>query len=112
MYTILVVDNEKLAREDIIYKVGASGTPFDWIMEASDAYEAMEIIKTNHPDILVTDVLLGGDKSHGIKDGIELRGSEENKSPYGFGGCVRLSRFLLRPARHASWGNALPFKTR
>lgn len=72
MYTILVADSEKLAREDVIYKVGASGIPFEWIMEASNADEAMEIIKANHPDILITDVLLTGSNALGIKDGIEL----------------------------------------
>lgn len=66
MYTILIVDDEALAREDISYKVGASGFPFSWIMEAASAEEALEIIQANRPDILLTDIKMGA------KSGLDL----------------------------------------
>ena len=59
MYTVLVVDDEKLARQDVLYKIGKSGFPFDWIMEAEDAEEAFEIVEANHPDIIFTDIMMG-----------------------------------------------------
>ena len=59
MYTILIVDDEKLARREILLKIGKSGYPFDWIMEAEDAEEALEIVDTNHPDIIFTDIMMG-----------------------------------------------------
>lgn len=66
MYTILIVDDEKLAREDISYNVGKSGFPFTWIMEAASGEEALEIIKANRPDILFTDIMMGA------KSGLDL----------------------------------------
>ncbi len=66
MHKILIVDDEKLARQDIVYKVGASGYSFDWIMDASSAEEAMEIVSQNRPDILFTDIMMWG------KSGLEL----------------------------------------
>lgn len=66
MYTILIVDDEKLALEGIYYSVGASGFPFHWIMEAESAEEALEIICANQPDILLTDIKMGK------KNGLEL----------------------------------------
>ncbi|WP_418558129.1 response regulator transcription factor [Hominenteromicrobium sp.] len=58
MYRILVVDDEKLVRQDIVYKVGKSGFSFEWIMEASCTEEALEIIKVSHPDIMLTDIMM------------------------------------------------------
>lgn len=74
MYTVLIVDDEDLAREDISYKVGASGFPFSWIMEASSAEEALEILQYNRPDILLTDIKMGA------KSGLDLL--EEAKALY------------------------------
>ncbi|WP_099204086.1 response regulator transcription factor [Scatolibacter rhodanostii] len=59
MYTILIVDDEQLALEGISYHVGASGIPFHWIMEAQSAEEALKIIETTPPDILLTDIKMG-----------------------------------------------------
>lgn len=66
MYTILIVDDEKLALEGVYYSVGASGFPFHWIMEAESAEEALEIIHANQPDILLTDIKMG------LKSGLDL----------------------------------------
>lgn len=66
MPKILIVDDEKLARSDILFKVSRSGFQFEWIMEASSAEEALEIIRENKPDILFTDIVMDG------KSGIDL----------------------------------------
>lgn len=76
MYTILIVDDEKLALEGISYSVGASGIPFRWIMEARSAEEALEIIKTNQPDILLTDIKMGE------KSGLDLIREAKKYSPH------------------------------
>lgn len=66
MYKILVVDDESLIREDIIYKIGVSNFPVKWIMEASDGEEALEMVKKYHPDIMLTDIKMDA------MDGLEL----------------------------------------
>ena len=58
MYKILIVDDEALARRDILFKLSRSGFNFEWIMEASDGAEALDIIAKNRPDILITDVVM------------------------------------------------------
>lgn len=61
MQKILIVDDEKLARSDILYKVSRSGFQFEWIMEASSTEESLEIIRENPPDILLTDIVMAGE---------------------------------------------------
>ena len=65
MLSILIVDDEKLARADILYKVSRSGFYFKWVMEAASAEEALDMIKENKPDILLTDIMMG--KMSGIE---------------------------------------------
>ncbi|MGB8454960.1 MAG: response regulator [Anaerocolumna sp.] len=59
MLSILIVDDEKLASADIIYKVSRSGFYFKWVMEASSAEEALDMIREHKPDILLTDIMMG-----------------------------------------------------
>lgn len=59
MLGVLIVDDEKLACADILYKVSRSGFSFKWIMEASSGEEALEKIKEYKPDILFTDIMMG-----------------------------------------------------
>lgn len=59
MFSILIVDDEKLVRADILYKVSRSGLNLKWVMEASSAEEAMEIVLQHKPDILITDIRMG-----------------------------------------------------
>lgn len=58
MYKVLVVDDEELVRQDLIYKVGGSGFSFQWIMSANGAEEALEMMRENPPDILLTDIMM------------------------------------------------------
>ena len=60
MYKILVVDDESLIREDILYKIGVSNFPVKWIMEASSGEEALEMVKKYRPDIMLTDIRMDG----------------------------------------------------
>ena len=66
MQKILVVDDEKLARSDVLYKTARCGFQFEWIMEAESAEEALEMIRETPPDILLTDIKMEQ------MDGIEL----------------------------------------
>lgn len=66
MYKVLVVDDESLIREDILYKIGVSNFPVKWIMEASSGEEALEMAKKYRPDIMLTDIKMDG------MDGLEL----------------------------------------
>lgn len=66
MLKILVVDDEKLARSEILYKVSRSGFPFEWVMEAASAEESLEIIRQNQPDILLTDIVMDGGDGIGL----------------------------------------------
>lgn len=59
MLSILIVDDEKIASADILYKVSKSGFIFKWVMEASSAEEALDIITEHKPDILLTDIMMG-----------------------------------------------------
>lgn len=72
MAKILIVDDEKLTRTDILYKVSRSGYPFEWIMEAASGEEALELLHDHPPDILLTDIVMNE------MNGIELirRGQE------------------------------------
>ncbi len=72
MFSILIVDDEKLARADILYKVSRSGLDLKWVMEASSAEEAVEIVKEYRPDILITDIMMG--EMSGIDLVRQLRG--------------------------------------
>ena len=58
MYKILIVDDETMARRDILFKISRSGFNFKWIMEAADGTEALDIIQKNKPDIMITDIMM------------------------------------------------------
>lgn len=66
MYKALIVDDEVWVRKGIIQKLKTGGFSFDWIGEASDGEEAMEIIAAEHPHLVITDIRMNE------MDGIEL----------------------------------------
>ncbi|MDD2213547.1 MAG: response regulator [Oscillospiraceae bacterium] len=55
---ILIVDDEDLARENVLFQLSSSGINFTWIMEAASGEEALDIIATNRSDFLITDIKL------------------------------------------------------
>jgi len=66
MNSILVVDDEKWIRKGIIAKLKHHGFEFSDIKEAADGEQALEIIKNEHPHIVLVDIKM----PH--MDGIEL----------------------------------------
>ena len=55
MATILVVDDNDLVREALALLLARSG---HGVLEAADGQEALLLIKTNVPDLIVTDILM------------------------------------------------------
>lgn len=55
MATILVVDDNDLVREALALLLARSGYG---VLEAADGEEALLLIKTNVPDLVVTDILM------------------------------------------------------
>lgn len=66
MYKVLVVDDETLPREFLHSLVPALDSRYEVIGEASDGNEAMQFIRQNQVDLLITDVRMPE------KDGLEL----------------------------------------
>lgn len=65
MFKILIVDDEFIEREGIIFLIKKFSFDFD-IKECSDGEEALEYLKKNSVDVLLTDVRMP------FMDGIEL----------------------------------------
>lgn len=53
---LLIVDDEVITREGIIQRLPWSDMGIDQIKQADDGINALEIIKTFDPDIILTDV--------------------------------------------------------
>ena len=65
MYNILVVDDEKIERNGILFLIKKMGFDLN-VSQASNGLEALELMKNQHFDILITDVKMP------FMDGIEL----------------------------------------
>lgn len=59
-YTLLVVDDESLARESIISSIDWEKLSISRIFEAENGHEAINIIETEHPDIVILDIRMPG----------------------------------------------------
>ncbi|NLY18223.1 MAG: response regulator [Clostridiaceae bacterium] len=66
MYRILIVDDERLIRKGLIAKLAHNNVSCSWIGEAGNGKEALEIIKAESPDIVITDIKMP------VMDGIQL----------------------------------------
>lgn len=66
MYTLLVVEDEKWIRKGLVHKLKKVDLPFGEIHDARNGIEAIEIIKDNDIDIIITDICMPD------MDGIEL----------------------------------------
>ena len=66
MYKILIVDDEKWIRKGIIAKLRHPGFEFSWIGESENGAEAVELIREQTPQIVITDVRMP------VMDGIEF----------------------------------------
>jgi two-component system response regulator YesN len=56
MYSLLVVDDEKIIRTGIINEIKTSFSLIDDIWEAEDGDQALEIVAKERPDIIITDI--------------------------------------------------------
>ena len=66
MYKILIVDDEKWIRKGIIAKLRHLGFEFSWIGESENGAEAVELIREQTPQIVITDVRMP------VMDGIQM----------------------------------------
>jgi len=75
MYKILIVDDEKLIRKGLLAKLVHNNICFSWTGEAANGEEALGMIESEKPDIVITDIRMP------VMDGIELiRNCYENHS--------------------------------
>ncbi|ALV21817.1 response regulator transcription factor [Carnobacterium antarcticum] len=75
MYSIMLVDDEQDIRQSIIELVQWEKMGFQIIGEASNGEEALEVMESNVPDILITDIKMP------IMDGIELSKRVRDENP-------------------------------
>lgn len=66
MFKILIVDDEKLIRKGIIAKLSHNNISFSWTGEAANGEEALTIINSERPNIVITDIRMP------VMDGIQL----------------------------------------
>jgi two-component system response regulator YesN len=59
-YSVLVVDDEHLAREHILNTVEWDKLNISTLFEASNGYDALDIIREHHPEIIVLDIKMPG----------------------------------------------------
>ena len=116
MYKILVVDDESLIREDIVYKIGTSNFPVTWLMEAASGEEALEIVREHYPDIMLADIKMDGmnglqlaEKAGQIAPGMAII-MISGYSDFAFAqSAIRLGvqNYLLKPVKAAELAKAL-----
>lgn len=56
MKTILIAEDEKFIRKGLITMVQRSHIPAEAILEARDGEEALELLRQNEVDLLITDI--------------------------------------------------------
>lgn len=66
MKTILIAEDEKFIRKGLVTMVRRSGVPVETVLEARDGKEALELLRQNQVDLLITDIRMPK------MDGIEL----------------------------------------
>ncbi len=57
--TALIVDDEELAREELKYLLDKTGS-VDVVAEGKNGVEAVDLIRTHHPDVVFLDVQMPG----------------------------------------------------
>lgn len=56
MNTLLIVEDEKLIRQGIKAMALRSGVPISMVMECKNGFEALEIVRSQEIDVLITDI--------------------------------------------------------
>ena len=67
MYTLLIADDEPLIRNGVKKIIDWESLGFSQIFLAEDGQEALDIIKSKHVDLVLTDIVMP------FMDGLELR---------------------------------------
>lgn len=60
-YSVLIIDDEPLAREGLRSMCDWSSEGFEVVAEASSAEEAIRVIEKDHIDLVLTDIVMNGD---------------------------------------------------
>lgn len=66
MYKVIIVDDEKLLRQGFIHMTDWTQSGFEIVGDAANGVEALALVESLHPDIVVTDIRMP------VMDGIEL----------------------------------------
>jgi two-component system, response regulator YesN len=66
VYSVLIVDDEEWIRKGLVSKIGRCGLPIGEIDQASNAEQALEMLRSRIPDILLCDIRMEG------IDGLEM----------------------------------------
>ncbi|MFP5229905.1 MAG: LytR/AlgR family response regulator transcription factor [Acidobacteriota bacterium] len=75
--TALIVDDEELAREELKYLLDTTGS-VDVVAEGRNGVEAVELVRTHHPDVVFLDVQMPGlDGFAVLKKLLELSDGEQ-----------------------------------
>lgn len=56
MYKLLVADDERLVRRGIVSETDWTALGFEQVLEASDGQEAFSLVKTQRPDLVISDI--------------------------------------------------------
>ena len=75
MYKMLIVDDEELIRRGLLKKIGWKNYGFEVVGDAGNADEALRLVETLQPDLLITDIRMPG------KNGLELIAECRNRNP-------------------------------
>jgi len=75
MYKLLVVDDEPIIRKGIIQLINYEELAVGSIFEASDGGSALEIVKKEHPDIILSDINMP------VMDGLEFAAKAKEINP-------------------------------
>lgn len=73
-YTLLVVDDEKKAREHVLRDIAWSKLSITSLYEAADGGEALGVIALHHPDIMIVDVRMPGMDGIALVEEVHARG--------------------------------------
>lgn len=75
MYKLLVVDDEPIIRKGIIKLINYEELAVGSIFEASDGRSALEIVRREHPDIILSDINMP------VMDGLEFASKAKELNP-------------------------------
>lgn len=97
MLKILFVDDDAVARRNMAQRIDWNDLGWDLVYTARDGVDALEYMKENRPDIIISDIKMP------IMDGIEMRKSPETTIRICFSSFFPDIRNLNMPSRLWPW---------